>query len=459
MPPEEFPSAAAIREQKIVKAVEVGVIIEDGSLIWTEVSAAPLQLPDASCVIVTTDITERKRVEEKLKSAINEAQRFREAMDYIPSYVYMKDKDSRYIYANKLTLEMFGCTAEELTGCDDSSFFPPETVEQLKNIDSRVFSAEQTAEEIDIVDSNSGRRVYWEVKTPIYENPESKTIYGILGISTDITERKRMEEAIISINLTLEERVKQGIEDIRQKDAMLISQSRLAVMGEMINNIAHQWRQPLNALAIIIQNLRIFLNNNTLTDDVIRRSETQAMNLIMHMSHTIDDFRNFFRTGRDKKFYRINAAISKTLNLIEPSLKHYNITVIVEIKEDIQAEGVENEFNQVLLNIINNAREALTERKILNPAITIRAGAEDNFGIITVTDNAGGILPEVLPKIFDPYFTTREKGTGIGLFMSKTIVETHMDGYLTVRNTGNGVEFCIRIPLTLSTEPSGGFSR
>ncbi len=169
----------------------------DGRTFPTEIFVSYLNFHGAEymCGFVR-DITERKRTEEALRGALLEASRFREAMENVSAYVYMKDLQSRYIYANKPTLELFGCSAEELVGSGDDRFFPPETVKRLREVDLRVFAGERTYEEIDVADTGSGRRVYLEVKTPIYEDLDRRTICGLLGISTDITERKRAEEAL-----------------------------------------------------------------------------------------------------------------------------------------------------------------------------------------------------------------------------------------------------------------------
>ncbi|MEI7672012.1 MAG: PAS domain S-box protein, partial [Deltaproteobacteria bacterium] len=141
-----------------------------------------------------TEITERTQVESNLRDALAESQRFREALDHVSAYIYMKDHQSRYVYANRPTLELFACSAEELIGCDDSHFFPPDTIKRLREVDSRVFLGEQTAEEIDVADAEGGRRIYWEAKAPIYAEPEGHTIWGLVGISTDITAQRRAEE-------------------------------------------------------------------------------------------------------------------------------------------------------------------------------------------------------------------------------------------------------------------------
>jgi len=171
-------------------------------------------------------IAERKQAELQLKDALAEAQRFSEALDHVTSHVYMKDTQSRYIYANQLTLKLFGCSAEELVGSDDTRFFPPDTVKQLREIDSRVFLGEQTVEEIDVDDGEGNRTVFWEVKTPIYSDPENKTIWGLLGISTNITERKLAEA-----ELAQSERDYRGLFDMAH-DAIILFEEKGEIVVE-----------------------------------------------------------------------------------------------------------------------------------------------------------------------------------------------------------------------------------
>lgn len=171
----------------------------DGTAVWISMTIASLEVEDKAhprhlCMI--EDITERKQSELRLNEALAETQRLREALDYVPAYIYMKDSQSRYVYASRPTLKLFGCSAEELVGCDDTRFFPPDTVKRLQEIDTRVFQGEQTDEEIDVPAAIGGRRIYWEFKSPIYADAAKRTIWGLLGISIDITDRKQMEEQI-----------------------------------------------------------------------------------------------------------------------------------------------------------------------------------------------------------------------------------------------------------------------
>lgn len=180
-------------EKRIPQQFEQSFTFADGTKNWYRFNVEPV--PEGIFVL-SLDITESKMAELRVQAALAEEERFREALDHLPAYIYMKDPQSRYVYANQHTLELFGCSAEELTGSDDSKFFPPETAKRLRNIDLRVFQGEQTAEEIYVDDPEGGRRVYWEVKTPIYTDPKHKTPWGLLGISTDITESKKTEELL-----------------------------------------------------------------------------------------------------------------------------------------------------------------------------------------------------------------------------------------------------------------------
>ncbi len=168
--------------------------------VWLLVDALPQLNQDGSLrqvVCTFSDITEIKAAEARLKEALTEAQRFREALDLVPAHVYIKDAQSRYVYANQSTLKLFGCSAEELSGWSNDQFFPPATVQRLGDIDARVFQGERTVAEIDIPDATGGRKVFLQAKSPIYGGPKGQTIWGLLGISTDITERKRAEEAVL----------------------------------------------------------------------------------------------------------------------------------------------------------------------------------------------------------------------------------------------------------------------
>lgn len=277
---------------------------------------------------------------------------------------------------------------------------------------------------------------------------------AFIGIFRDATERKQNEKAMIDkqiqleeLNLSLEERVQATVSEIREKDRILIQQSRLAAMGEMISNIAHQWRQPLNVLGLINQQMRSCFDSNAFSKEYLDTNVDKSMKIINHMSQTIDDFRNFFKPDKEKVEFTIYEVVARTISLVEDGFKNMQIGTDFRVYADPVIIGFPNEFSQVLLNILMNARDAFLERPTHDAKVTISLRAEGERAVVTIADNAGGIAEDIIGKIFDPYFTTRgpDRGTGLGLFMSKNIIEKSMDGRLTARNTEHGAEFRIEI--------------
>lgn len=270
-------------------------------------------------------------------------------------------------------------------------------------------------------------------------------------LEDEIAERQVAQEDLAvkqlqleSLNLTLEERIEAAVKELRQKDQTLIQQNRLAAMGEMINNIAHQWRQPLNLISLIVQGLaeRTNVSQTELNQDVER-----IMGVIMHMSQTIDDFRYFFRQDKEKTCFSVNQTLAKAIDFIRPSLIDKGIDITITEQTDVAVFGYSNEYAQVLLNILGNAKDVLVEKNVAEPRINISISQTGDRSVVTITDNGGGIGSDIMPRIFDPYFTTKEKtqGTGIGLYMSKIIIEQNMEGSLTAENVDGGVAFRIEV--------------
>jgi C4-dicarboxylate-specific signal transduction histidine kinase len=252
------------------------------------------------------------------------------------------------------------------------------------------------------------------------------------------------QQQLEALNLTLEERIESAVNELRQKDQALIQQNRLAAMGEMINNIAHQWRQPLNVISLIVQGQPEYKD---LTQEKLDQEVERIMGVILHMSQTIDDFRNFFRQDKEKTRFIANQAVARAVDFIHPSLDDKGIDIIVNEQHEVDVFGYSNEYAQVLLNILGNAKDVLVERNVAEPRISISISRIGERSVVTICDNGGGIGPDVMSRIFDPYFSTKEKmqGSGIGLYMSKIIIEQNMGGNLTARNVDGGVEFLIEV--------------
>jgi len=234
-----------------------------------------------------------------------------------------------------------------------------------------------------------------------------------------------------------------AVEQLRQKERMLLQQNRLAAMGEMINNIAHQWRQPLNVLGLMLQQMQLFYEMDSFSAEYLETSVAKSMGLINHMSQTIDDFRGFFKPDKEKVSFAVHEVVARTVSLIEDGFKYQQIGISLHASAQPAIFGFPNEYSQVLLNILMNARDALLERRVAAPMVSLTISREAGKAVVTIADNAGGIPEEILEKVFEPYFTTKgpDKGTGVGLFMSKIIIENNMGGSLTVRNLAEGAEF------------------
>jgi signal transduction histidine kinase len=267
-------------------------------------------------------------------------------------------------------------------------------------------------------------------------------------MATKIEELIREEK---KLNSSLEEKVILETSKQKEQEQILIQQTRLAAMGEMIGNIAHQWRQPLNALGLVLQNLKFSYDIGELDKSVMDKSINKANNVINNMSKTIDDFRNFFKPNKAREKFNINDNVIKAIELVESTFEHHRIKLEKDFSStELQFYGFPNEFSQVILNILTNAKDAIIENKIENPLIYIQTKIEDDFICVKIKDNGKGIKEEIINKIFEPYFTTKEEnnGTGIGLYMSKLIIENNMNGKIDVKNDEEGAIFTIKLPIS-----------
>jgi len=257
-----------------------------------------------------------------------------------------------------------------------------------------------------------------------------------------------------NLNRYLAKRIDESVIALNEQNKQMIEQARLASLGEMMNNIAHQWRQPLTALGLVIQKMKLAYESGMLDGKSMSGSVEKSMRLIDGMSKTIDDFRNFFKPDKKKTEFSLKKAVEDSIAMTESILTHHKIKIVTELDEKAVVLGYPNEFSQVLLNIINNARDAMIENRTEEPKIKITVYCENRECVVAVSDNGGGISDVAINKIFEPYFTTKEegKGTGIGLHMSMMIIKEHMRGSLEVKNvqeslTGEkGAQFIIRLP-------------
>ncbi|WP_373001426.1 PAS domain S-box protein [Sulfurimonas sp.] len=253
---------------------------------------------------------------------------------------------------------------------------------------------------------------------------------------------KELEE----LNKTLEQRVEDEVSKNEEKQRVMFSQSRQASLGQMLANVAHQWRQPLTELNLAMFSMKkAALDNKT---EELTELYGESKNIIKNMSQTIDDFTNFFNPQKEKHPFNISDSINESLSLLDKMLESEMISVKSDF-EELRVLGISNELTQVIINLIKNAKDAFVTNGILIREISITTKKEDDFALIELQDNAGGISKENIDKIYEPYFTTKHQssGTGLGLFMSKMICEQGMDGHLDVRSKKGITTFSIKIPL------------
>jgi len=263
------------------------------------------------------------------------------------------------------------------------------------------------------------------------------------------TLEKRVQEKtkeLEELNKTLHSKVEKEIAKNEEKRQVMFAQSRLASLGEMLANIAHQWRQPLTELNLTIFNMKkASLTNDK---DEVQKLYCESKNIIKNMSKTIDDFTNFFKPDKAKEQFSVSDSIREAISLLEKLITAEMISVKIDLKE-IKVFGISNELTQVIINLIKNSSDAFIQNSILIREINITVKEEEGYALIELQDNAGGIRGKSVYKIFEPYFTTKHasQGTGLGLFMSKMICEKGMHGSLDVKSKKNITTFSIRIPI------------
>jgi len=286
--------------------------------------------------------------------------------------------------------------------------------------------------------------LFWKILTPFL------LLAFILLISQYILKK---------YNTQLKNEVKQKVEELRQKDEVLIKKLKMAAMGEMLSMIAHQWKQPLGAISSAILNIEIKLESGKFNLDdkndrekflaFLEKKHQNINEYIQSLSTTTDDFRNFFNPNKHKDTVSLTVPVKKALEIVQTPMQDNGIEIITDFQEETVYSLYQNEVMQVVLNLLKNSEDNFLQRSTHNPKVTIRTYTTPDHAIIQIIDNGGGIPKEIIDTIFDPYFSSKDEknGTGLGLYMSKIMIENHHDGMLNVTNTDDGVcfEICFKL--------------
>ena len=409
--------------------IEDPIIINEPSSVYKEhtkffvITIVIIFLLSIIVLILKANIQRREKLELELSNRIEFD---KVLLDTIPNPIYYKNTEGRFLGCNTAFANLVSSSKNEIIGKTAFDFFPIKVATKNTQIDKELLQtfSTSTSEFTFYTPSNEMKHII--LNKAVYKNIDG-TIGGIVCIMDDITER------------------------IQQKQ-FLIQQSKLAEMGDMIAAIAHQWNEPLVELSALVQDIQTSYLLNELKDTNVKSFVNDSMIQIKYMSKTLSDFRNFLKPSTKKNLFSISKAFNEINEIIGKQIFYSNIKMNFNYKnenEELLIYGYENEFKQVLLNIINNAKNKIVDKNLpINQKGTIDINIErcQNFNTIEIIDDAGAIDEKIINSIFEPYFTTKEDGTGIGLYMAKIIIEDKMRGTINVRNDKDNVIFTIKLP-------------
>lgn len=378
------------------------------------------------------DVTEAKKQEQEIRDMKN---RLQLAIDGSNDGLWDWDLKTDSVYYSNQWKKIFGIQdEEEINHIDEikERVHPDDINSAFEDLDKYLRKEIDFYENEHRMQHKDGHYIWIHSRAKALFNKDGVP-YRMVGFHKDITQQKEYENNLKAL-------VDFQVSQLRQKDEMLQEQIKLASMGEMIGAIAHQWRQPLNALYINIYMLEDDFEDGLIDKDFIEEFIQKNRDIIMFMSRTIDDFRNFYRIDKVKSEFSILEAVNTTISLQSAQLKSHNIELNI-IGDDFIINGYQTEFQQVILNLINNAKDAFEEDNIEERVITIILDKDS----LSVKNKGKPIRDEVVNRVFEPYFTTKEegKGTGMGLYISKKIIEDNLGGKLKVNNCEDGVIFTI----------------
>ncbi|MCG3701081.1 PAS domain-containing sensor histidine kinase [Aliarcobacter butzleri] len=381
--------------------------------------------------------------------------KFRTLFDIAPVFLNSFDKNGKIILWNKECEKTFGWTFDEIKNKKNSlSLFyddPKVCEDVMKSFENISNSFEEWHPK-----TKNGETLV--VKWANIKLPNGETI----NIGLDITQQRKYEISIRekalelkvaklqleNLNSSLEKRIEDEIKKNTKQQHMIMQQNKLAQMGEMIENIAHQWRQPLAQINSSIILIDAILEKHSFKDTLVENKLTEIESLTFYMSKTISDFKNFFNPNKKKTIFKVENAIQKASDVLKGLINSHHIQIEINIEKDLKINSYLGELQQVILIIINNSIDAFIHMNIHFPKILINAYTDNENLFIHIEDNALGINSDLLDKIFEPYFTTKHKaqGTGLGLYIAKMVVENSLLGFLSVENKQNGACFTIKIP-------------
>lgn len=454
LPPAAVEARLAAAQGGIENAFIFPHRLADGALRTVEVRSSPVEIDGRRLLFsIVHDVTERERTREALD---RERQRYRTLMEIAQDGIHLVDVTGLLVEANEAFLTSLGLTRADVGRARIADWDVHFSAEALPAIMAelirrpRVFPTRHRRTDGTIIDVeiNAGGV---ELDGQVY----------VLASARDVSTRKAIELALATqsaelaaLNAGLAERVQVAVNELREKDRLLLLKSRQAAMGEAIGNVAHQWRQPLNALSLVLTNLRDAARYGELEAAQVEREVAEGLRLVQKMSSTINDFRDFFRPRREKVAFSATAELQEALRLFAGTFQQAGIACTLDGPapgQDIVLFGFPNEYSQVVLNLLTNAAQAIRASRRSQGRVVLRLRHHDGGGLLTVEDNGGGFAPGVRDRLFEPYFSTKEGGTGIGLYMSRQIVTQSLGGRIEAREGPEGARFELWLPAFTAT--------
>lgn len=330
-------------------------------------------------------------------------------------------------FVNDEFCQLFGFTKNELIGKNHNIVRHPDTPkENFQNLWSTIL--EKRVYKSTVKNLTKDKKNVYLNTTIIPILDESENIIEFIAIRYDITNEVMLQQ------------------ELEEKQKIIFLQSRMASLGQMLANIAHQWRQPLTELSLCLFNLKKAFEKEDKKE--FEKFYNENKNTIFLMSQTIEDFTNFFKPQKNKKIFLIKSAINETLKILSRVIEDEKIAIKIEISTNLEIFGIKNELIQVVLNLVQNSKDAFNQHNIENKEIIIKTYKDDKYIFLEFIDNALGIEEKLIEKIYEPYFTTKHKssGTGLGLFISKIIIENSFEGEILYEKLGNGSKFILKFP-------------
>ena len=405
--------------------IEKRYIRKDGGIVWVNIAVVILKNEIGRPLYflkIIRDVTELKLLLYQLE---NEKNKLKNVIEFIPAPILLYDEDGKVLIANKVLKESIGYTKEEIFDTDFlvENICKEKERKSLKTFFTKPFKTNSLVQKRQTVYSKDGKKRVGIFNSILLKNSHENNKKVVISVMVDITE-------------------------LQKKEDIMITQSRQAAMGDMLTMIAHQWRQPLSIISMVSNNIhaQLELQGKVKVKDIreyIKTLDEQSS----YLSDTIDDFRNFFKPDVAKETISFNSIFDKILTLLQKSLQNNDISLILPKNGNIKIFTYPNQLIQVIINIINNSKDAIKENNSKNGTITISIEESKNNVVLKICDNGGGIDPSIKDKLGQPYVSTKSKnGTGLGIYMSMIIVSKHLRGKLRWDSNNGNTCFSIGLP-------------